>query len=234
MKEVILVTGVGQRIGMFLAEHLQSQGFQVIGTYRTERPSIERLRKNGIILIPCNFNQADQVQSLISEVQDTAPHLRGIIHNASDWLPDGTAEQAVLTMQVMMHIHVTVPYQLNLALKEQLLASENADIIHITDFVAEKGSRKHIAYAASKAALSNMTLSFSQLLAPKVKVNTIAPALILFNEGDDDAYKTKARAKSLMNKEAGAEEMLNTVDYLLHSRYVTGRNLAVDGGRHLK
>ena len=47
-----------------------------------------------------------------------------------------------------------------------------ADIIHISDYVAEKGS-KHIAYAAGKAALNNLTLSFSAMLAPKVKVNTV-------------------------------------------------------------
>ncbi|TVQ71600.1 MAG: dihydromonapterin reductase [Oceanospirillales bacterium] len=234
MSEVILITGVGQRIGFYLAEHLQQQGYQVIGTYRTQRSSLDHLRDLGVDLIQCDFNISDQVHSLIASVQQKAPILRGIIHNASDWLPDGTADQAILTMNVMMHIHVAVPYQLNLALKDQLLASKTADIIHITDYVAEKGSKKHIAYAASKAALTNMTLSFAQLLAPKVKVNNIAPALILFNEGDDEDYKLKARAKSLMNKEAGAAEILNVVDYLLNSGYVTGRTLAVDGGRHLK
>ena len=233
MSEVILITGVGQRIGFYLAEHLQQQGYQVIGTYRTQRSSLDHLRDLGVDLIQCDFNISDQVRSLIASVQQKAPILRGIIHNASDWLPDGTADQAILTMNVMMHIHVAVPYQLNLALKDQLLASSTADIIHITDYVAEKGSKKHIAYAASKAALTNMTLSFAQLLAPKVKVNNIAPALILFNEGDDEDYKLKARAKSLMNKEAGASEMVNVVDYLLNSGYVTGRTLAVDGGRHL-
>lgn len=234
MSEVILITGVGQRIGFYLAEHLQQQGYQVIGTYRTERSSLQHLTNLGVDLFQCDFNVGDQVQALISHVKKKSPVLRGIIHNASDWLPDGTADQALLTMHVMMHIHVAVPYQLNLALKDLLLASPSADIIHITDYVAEKGSKKHIAYAASKAALSNMTLSFAQLLAPTVKVNNIAPALILFNESDDEEYKLKARAKSLMNKEAGASEMTSVVDYLLNSGYVTGRTLAVDGGRHLK
>ncbi len=230
----LLITGVGQRIGQHLAEHLQAQGYQVIGTYRTDRPSLTELSEQGVQLIKCDFNQPVQVTELIVEVQRQAPALRGIIHNASDWLPDSSAESAVATLHAMMQVHVAVPYQLNLALQDQLMASEIADIIHLTDYVAEKGSRKHIAYAASKAALANMTLSFAQLLAPKVKVNSIAPALILFNDGDSEEYKQKARAKSLMNKEAGADEILQAVDYLLQSRYVTGRSLAVDGGRHLK
>lgn len=234
MSGTLLITGVGQRIGQYLAEQLQAQGYQVIGTYRTERPSLTKLSEQGVQLYQCDFNQSLQVTRLINKVQHQAPVLRGIIHNASDWLPDGGAESAVATLHAMMQVHVAVPYQLNLALQDQLMASEMADIIHLTDFVAEKGSRKHIAYAASKAALANMTLSFAQLLAPKVKVNSIAPALILFNEGDGEEYKRKARSKSLMNIEAGADEMLQAVNYLLKSRYVTGRSLAVDGGRHLK
>ncbi|KGK41801.1 dihydromonapterin reductase [Nitrincola sp. A-D6] len=234
MSGTLLITGVGQRIGQHLAEHLQAQGYQVIGTYRTDRPSLAELSEQGVELVQCDFNQPAQVTELVEKVRHQSPVLRGIIHNASDWLPDSGAETAVATLHAMMQVHVAVPYQLNLALQEQLMASEVADIIHLTDYVAEKGSRKHIAYAASKAALANMTLSFAQLLAPKVKVNSIAPALILFNEDDSEEYKQKARAKSLMNKEAGADEMLQTVDYLLQSRYVTGRSLAVDGGRHLK
>ena len=100
--------------------------------------------------------------------------------------------------------------------------------------MVEKGSDKHIAYAASKAALDNMTRSFARKLAPEVKVNAIAPALIIFNAGDDEAYRQQALAKSLMKVAPGESEVVNTVNYLLESRYVTGRTHGVDGGRPLR
>ena len=108
-----------------------------------------------------------------------------------------------------------------------------ADIIHIGDYVSSRGSRKHIAYAASKAAQDNLTLSFAAKLAPAVKVNSIAPALVLFNEGDEPDYREKALSKSLLQREGGLDEIQGTVDYLLSSNYVTGRVLNLDGGRHL-
>lgn len=79
-----------------------------------------------------------------------------------------------------MQVHVSAPCQINLALAPLLRAegSGKADIIHVGDHVSERGSRKHMAYAASKAA-DNLTLSFSANLAPGVKVNSIAPALVL-------------------------------------------------------
>ncbi|MGL5907870.1 MAG: SDR family oxidoreductase, partial [Shewanella sp.] len=71
-------------------------------------------------------------------------------------------------------------------------------------------------------------------LAPEVKVNAIAPAMILFNPCDDDAYRQKTLAKAMLPKEAGNQEIIALVEYLLNSRYVTGRSHHVDGGRHLK
>ncbi len=134
-----------------------------------------------------------------------------------------------------MKVHVSAPYRINLALEPLLRASSHphADIIHIGDYVSNRGSRKHIAYAASKAAQDNLTLSFAARFAPEIKVNSIAPALVLFNEGDDEAYRRKALAKSLIQHEGGLDEFQHTIDYLLDSNYVTGRIIHMDGGRHL-
>ena len=90
-----------------------------------------------------------------------------------------------------------------------------------------------MAYAASKAALENLTYSFARALAPNVKVNAIAPALLMFNQHDDEPYRQKALRKSLLQCEPGAEEMSNAVQYLLNSRYITGKVIALDGGRQL-
>ncbi|SIS57313.1 dihydromonapterin reductase [Neptunomonas antarctica] len=236
MSAPILITGVGKRIGYALAKHLLNAGQPVIGTYRTEHDSITELRLLGAELHYCDFYDDDQIATLISTINDNHSSLRAIIHNASDWLPDNNALAPATTLARMMQVHVNTPYQINLALADLLEANETefSDIIHFTDYVAEKGSKKHIAYAASKAALTNMTLSFSALLAPKVKVNAIAPAMIMFNPDDDEDYRSKALKKSLMQSEPGTLEIIETVNYLLKSRYVTGRTLHVDGGRHLK
>ncbi len=69
------------------------------------------------------------------------------------------------------------------------------------------------ANAASKAALDNMTRSFARKLAPEVKVNSIAPSLILFNEHDDAEYRQQALNKSLMKTAPGEKEVIDLVDY---------------------
>ncbi|MCW3171460.1 dihydromonapterin reductase [Shewanella subflava] len=240
MNKTVLITGVGKRIGYALAKHFLARGDNVIGTYRSHYDSIEQLRKLGATLIQCDLTETTSVANLIEQV-NSAARLDCIIHNASDWLPDNNPLSPSDTINRMMQVHVNAPYEINLALADLLIQSAQlntdvvgaSNIIHITDYVAEKGSKKHIAYAASKAALHNLTLSFASKLAPHVKVNSIAPAMILFNEHDDDAYKVKALAKAILPKEAGNHEIIALVEYLQSSHYVTGRSYAVDGGRQL-
>jgi len=235
MPRPILITGVGQRAGLHLARHFLQRGRPVIGTYRRERGELTGLQESGADLYCCDFYRAGDLEALIEAIKGRYRELRAIIHNASDWLPDDGDLSPAEVMSRMMQVHAQAPYQLNLALSSLLQAAEGApaDIIHIGDFVSGRGSKKHIAYAASKAAQDNLTLSFAARLAPTVKVNSIAPALLLFNEGDDDAYRKKALDKSLLRREGGLDELRRAVDYLLESQYVTGRILHLDGGRHI-
>lgn len=231
----MLVTGVGQRVGLHLARSFLARGQAVIGSYRTERDSLAELAAQGAQLLRCDFTEPGQLDTLLEQIRAKHHRLRAIVHNASDWLAESGEQAPQQVMDRMLAVHVTAPYRINLALAPLLEASAPgpADIIHIGDYVSSRGSRKHIAYAASKAAQDNLTLSFAARLAPLVKVNSIAPALILFNEHDDAAYREKALAKNLLKREGGMDELLHQVDYLMNSRYVTGRIIHMDGGRHL-
>ncbi|GAM59823.1 folM alternative dihydrofolate reductase [Vibrio ishigakensis] len=210
----------------------------MVGTYRSDYPHLQLLRDRGADLQQVDFYQEGSLLEFLDYVGQEYRELRAIIHNASDWKPENKkdpSENAASIMSQMMTVHATVPYLVNLTLKDQLTSGDKtSDVIHISDYVAEKGSKKHIAYAASKAALNNLTLSFSAMMAPKVKVNTVAPAMLKFNEHDDEAYKAKALQKALIPTEAGFEEVIDGIKFILASRYMTGRTLHLDGGRHLK
>jgi dihydromonapterin reductase/dihydrofolate reductase len=235
MSAPVLITGVGKRVGLALAHHFLDNDIAVIGTYRSQQPGLELLKHKGAYLYACDFYEDHDLEHLLQTIRDHHPQLRAIIHNASDWLADNNPLTPLETLNRMMRIHVGAPYLINLELAEllQRQTEKAADIIHITDYVAELGSKKHIAYAASKAALQNLTHSFASLLAPDIKVNAIAPALVMFNSDDSDSYKQKAISKALLQKEGGVKEVIDAVNFLMNSQYTTGRTLHLDGGRHL-
>ncbi|MEM0910773.1 MAG: dihydromonapterin reductase [Pseudomonadota bacterium] len=236
MSSPILITGGTQRIGLAIAEDLLNQNQSVIITYRSEKPSINELSKNGAMIIKADFSSSQGIAGFIETLKSKVSSLRAIIHNASDWGQESSTNCIDELFVRMMQVHANAPYQINFACQPMLEQCDSmfTDIIHMTDYVQEKGSKKHIAYAASKAALHNLTLSFAQLFSPKIKVNSVAPALVMFNEWDDDEYRSRALKRSLLECVPGAQEAVKAVNFLIASEYITGQVLHLNGGRHLK
>ncbi|QAX83411.1 dihydromonapterin reductase [Pseudomonas sp. DTU12.3] len=229
----ILITGAGQRVGLHCAQRLLEDGHRVIFTYRTERPGVQALRDHGALGLYADFSSEAAILAFITELKTHTDSLRAIVHNASEWMAESPDNEADAFTR-MFNIHMLAPYLLNLHCGELLQRSTPADIIHISDDVTRKGSSKHIGYCATKAGLDSLTLSFAARYAPAIKVNGIAPALLLFNPEDDAAYRAKALAKSALGIEPGSEVIYQSLRYLLDNPYVTGTTLTVNGGRHVK
>ena len=229
----ILITGAGQRVGLHCAQQLLADGYPVIFTYRSEKPGVQILRDLGAIALFADFSTEAGILDFIERLKIHTDSLRAIVHNASAWLEE-TPQTETSAFLHMFSVHMLAPYLINLHCSELLKRSNPADIVHISDDVTRKGSSKHMAYCATKAGLDSLTLSFAAKLAPQIKVNGIAPAMLLFNPDDDAAYRTKALAKSVLGIEPGAEVIYRSLRYLLDNPYVTGTTLTVNGGRHLK
>ncbi|KAA8698884.1 dihydromonapterin reductase [Pseudomonas cannabina] len=229
----ILITGASQRVGLHCALRLLEHGHRVIISYRTEHASVMQLRDAGAVTIHGDFSSEVGILTFIEGLRKQTDSLRAIVHNASEWLAETPGDEAV-NFTRMFGVHMLAPYLINLHCEPLLHASEVADIVHISDDVTRKGSSKHIAYCATKAGLESLTLSFAARFAPHIKVNGIAPALLMFQPKDDAAYRAKALAKSAIGIEPGAEVIYQSLRYLLDNTYVTGTTLTVNGGRHVK
>jgi len=229
----ILITGAGQRVGLHCARRLLEDGHRVIFSYRTERPGVQALRDLGATALFADFSSEAGIFAFITAVKNHTNSLRAVVHNASEWLAETTDTDATAFTR-MFSVHMLAPYLINLHCADLLQRSSPADIVHISDDVTRKGSSKHIGYCASKAGLDSLTLSFAAKYAPHIKVNGIAPALLMFNADDDAAYRAKALVKSALGIEPGSEVIYQSLRYLLDNPYVTGTTLTVNGGRHIK
>lgn len=235
LHDAILLTGGGQRLGLYHAERILDLGWPLIVTYRTPRPSIEHLVSRGAIAIQADLSHAAGIAACIQSIHQHATSLRAVIHNASLWLDDAHLAQHPAELDAMLHVHFHAPYRINLACESLLRAGSAAlgDIIHISDTGVRSGDAQHAAYMASKAALENLSLSFAARFAPHIKVNTVAPGLILFNQDDDAEYRQSRLAESVLGFEPGTQVIWQAIECLLNNPYITGATLPVDGGRHL-
>ncbi len=228
----ILITGAGQRIGLHCAKRLLALGYRVIISYRKPRDQILELQSRGAICLQADFASEQGIHAFVTQLQQNCDSLRAVIHNASSWLHDSN-DPAQQPFTELFCVHMLAPYLVNLGCEQLLRNSAQADIIHISDDVTRRGSSKRIAYSASKAGLENLCLSFAARFAPHIKVNCIAPALIMQHQDDTADYLQQARHKSVLQSIPGPEVVFQTIQYLLESPYTTGAIIPLNGGRHL-
>ncbi len=156
----ILITGASQRVGLHCARRLLADGESVIVSYRSERPALDELRQAGALTLHADFASEAGIFAFIGALRQHTDSLRAIVHNASDWVAETPGHEAE-AFQQLFSVHMLAPYLINLHCAELLERSQPADIVHLTDDVARKGSARRIAYCASKAGLDNLTLSFA-------------------------------------------------------------------------
>ncbi len=228
----IVITGAGRRMGAAFASALLAEGYAVLGSYRRYMPEVDVLRAAGAIMIQADLATQAGVTNFAQQVRMHFSSLRALIHNASIWHSD--AEMAINTAlrDATFALHVHSPHYLNETLSDLLQAhDEMSDIVHISDANVPFGKADRALYLASKAGAEAVMRSHAQRLAPKVKVNTIAPGLIAFHDGDGEDYKQKRLSRSLLGIEPQFDEVVKALRFILDSRYSTGAVLTLDGGR---
>lgn len=226
MNNPILITGASQRVGLELAIELAKAGHFVVNASRSIAHTPEH---PNIVSFQTDLLLAEDRMALVGYLKANYTGLRAVIHNASLWLDD-----SVDNLNTMFKLHMEAPYHLNHELAPLLAMSEKSDIIHICDETSSRGSKSHIAYAATKAALQNMVLSFAEKLAPDIRVNAVLPGLLILKENSDEAYRSQTLKKALLEFEPGSRPLIDAVFYLLNTQYSTGSSVVVNGGRHLK
>ena len=138
-----------------------------------------------------DFSTDDGVYAAAQELQDKCPVLHSIVHNASSWFTDPGGRQNLDHLALMMRVHIGAPMVLTETLAPALLGSDNPSVIHISDHVANRGSDQHMAYAASKSAMLNLTKSQAKKYAPDIRVNALCPRYLI------SAMRTKRHIASV-------------------------------------
>jgi pteridine reductase len=107
-------------------------------------------------------------------------------------------------------------------------------IVNIADLAAFETWRNYIPHTITKAGVVQMTRGLAHALAPKVRVNAIAPGPVLLPDGWTKEQADKLIATTPLGRLGTPEDVAQAVLYLLTADYVTGETILVDGGRHVR
>ncbi len=237
---VALVTGGAQRIGAAVVRELHARGVRVAIHHRGSAEAAERLaaeldgvRTDSAVALASDFDDARAPAALVAAAGERFGRLDLLVNNASIFLRTPLAELTREHWQKLLAANLTAPLFLAQA-AAPLLAEQGGSIVNITDAYAGRLPAGYAAYAATKAALGDLTRSLARELAPGVRVNAVAPGAILWPETEPDEEAQKAMLAGIPLARLGEpEDIARAVAWLAGETYLTGVVLPVDGGRSL-
>lgn len=236
----ILITGAAKRLGEAIARELHAAGACVMVHYRQASAAAAALVAdlNSVRPSSAACRQADllDLDSLPLLVADTVEHfgrLDGLINNASSFFPTPLGRIDALAWDDLVGSNLRAPLFLTQAAAPHLIAAGGA-VVNITDIHAERPLAGYPLYCAAKAGLLGLTRALAVELAPRVRVNAVAPGPIMWPDSGvfDCAEQDEIVAHTLLQRAGSPLDIARAVRYLVtDAAYVTGQVINVDGGR---
>jgi pteridine reductase len=237
----VLVTGAARRIGAAIARRLHADGCDLVLHYHGSATDLHALaagleaaRPGSVLVVQADLADFDRLPELVARAVGRFGRLDGLVNNASAFFPTPAGSVTPQQWEQLFAVNARAPFFLAQAAAPHLAARDGA-IVNIADVYALQPRADLAAYASSKAALLGATRALAVSLAPRIRVNAIAPGAILWPDaGVQEGLKQALLAKTPLGRTGTPGEIAGVVAWLLRDAgYVTGQVLRVDGGRHL-
>ncbi len=232
-----LVTGAARRLGKHVALSLASSGMNVIIHYSSSKKEAEETARlaaeTGVRAWPiaADFSNSGELPAFTGKCNEVAGEVSVLVNSASIFKHGGILEAAESQFIENLKINALAPLELCRWFSGQCTSGV---IVNILDARMDDYDKDHIPYALSKQALKSITRLLSLELAPRIRVNGVAPGLILPPPGQSREYLEQRAGSNPLHTWGSAEDISEAVLYLLGAGFVTGQILYVDGGRHLR
>ena len=236
---VALVTGAGRRVGRAIALALGARGMHVVVHFNGSRDGADETAR----LIGTNGGQATVEQADLAQVEaahalvDRAVAWRGqlaaLVNSAAIMLRTPVGETSAADWDTMFAINVRAPYFLSQRAAPALASAKGA-IVNIADLAAFESWPAYVPHGMTKASVVQMTHAMAKALAPGVRVNAVAPGVVLLPEDWSEEGAEHLQSTTPLRRLGSPEDVAQAVIYLLEAQYVTGEVIRVDGGRHIR
>jgi len=237
-----LVTGAANRIGAQIARTLHQNGANLIIHYRESATSAQLLeeqlnaeRTDSACAVKAELSNLDEITALAHKASEVFDSLDILVNNASSFYPTPVGEISAHDWDDILGSNFKAPLFLSQACYPALREANGA-IINMLDIYASLPLKNHSLYCCAKAANAMLVKSLALEMAPRVRVNGIAPGAILWPESGKTSQVEQQDAilkKIPMQNIGSPESITQTIMFLVTNSYVTGEVIRVDGGRSL-
>lgn len=226
MNKVAIVTGAGKRVGRVLAEGLLADGWQVVAHVRSLEHDV---LPDAVKVVADLANGAGAADAILAACP-APPRL--LVNNAARFAADSLAAFSAAELQAHMAVNVAAPAFLTGAFAAASGSGEDRLVVNIVDAKLSAPNPDFLSYTLSKAALAALTqLSARALAGQGIRVNAIAPALMLPSGDQSDENFAAMHAYNPLARGVGPGDVLAALRFLVDSPVVTGEVLTLDGGQ---
>jgi len=232
-----LVTGAAQRIGRAIALALAQAGIHVVVHYNLSEKQAEKTVAEALHSgvkawkVQADLSVTREAEQMITEAHDQAGAIDFLINNASVFPENGLDDVHPDGLYTTLHINAIAPLILSRHFKRQ---AGTGAIINILDNRIHRIDPGHVSYQLSKNMLFTLTQMMAIDYAPGIRVNGIAPGIILPPVGKAEKFTSKHSSLTLLQRKGEVKNITDTVLFLLSNTFITGEVIYIEGGQNLK
>ena len=232
-----IVTGAAKRIGGAIALALSADGVNVVVHYHSSRGEAETLAAEigghgaKAWTLAADLGDAAEADRFFLRACELAGPVDILVNSASVFPRQTLGDMTAADLASSVQVNAWAPLVIARALAGQ---GRPGAIVNLLDTRIVHGDRVHAAYHLSKRMLFTLTRMMAIEYAPRIRVNAVAPGLILPPPGEDESYLQKMASSNPLQKVGEVTDVTEAVLFLLRSEFVTGQVVFVDGGFHLK
>lgn len=235
----VLVTGAARRLGRIIALDLGARGWRVGVHYRASAAEaaalLAEIERNGgtAAALAADLDRLDALSKLIADCASSLGPPACLINNAARFEHDTLGTLQGETWQAHLDVNLRAPIFLTQAFARTLPDGVEGNVINIIDQKVLRPDPDYFSYTMAKAALWSATQIMAQALAPRIRVNAIAPGPVLNADGQSESAFEREYRETLLQRAVGTDDVSRAVRFLLETPSITGQIIALDSGQHL-
>lgn len=238
--KTILVTGGNRGIGKAISLALAKEGYSIIFTYNTGKSEadsvLEEISKMGVKAegFRVDLSSPEELGDFTAKIIAQNPKLFALINNAGIYKGHRLNNISNDEWEAVVGLNLSAPFYL--ARNLHGIIEDGGSIVNISSVYGIRADPWAHDYQASKAALIHLTRGLAKELAPRIRVNCVAPGYVMTDINrmgwEDQSFNEKIRKMTPADRWGEPDDISNAVEFLirLESGFITGITLVVDGG----
>jgi NAD(P)-dependent dehydrogenase (short-subunit alcohol dehydrogenase family) len=222
-----IVTGAGKRVGAVIAAELAADDWTVLGHVHHADDSVPQ----GVIKVVAELTDVGCAKTIFDAAAGLPP-IRLLVNNAARFSRDELGEFDPEELDAHMAVNLRAPILLTQELARRHRSGEDALIVNLLDAKLAAPNPDFLSYTLSKQALAGFTELAARALATQgIRVNGIAPALMLRSSGQTEENFERVHARNPLRRGVEPADVVSAIRYFVSAPAVTGEVILIDGGQ---